>query len=344
MISIEIPERLNGNTFYGIILPSIYENIIKGDYEIDFDMHRTELANPEGLVNLLAAASMIRSKSGNIPKLYLPESQNLLDFMRRIGFFEWATVPRCEALKFNYCYDDIFKDEYGRQSIYFRPQLFGLYVHSGEGTTFNRHISHVEKYVSRIADSLIDEVDASALSRYSRMLTLSLIQVVKNSLEHNSGHIGTLAYYMIQKTPYNTIEFAFSDIGQGFLERMKSMLKEKDEEAIKKYGYLEQKLNNRELLFKEHENNPNLLAIINAVKYREDSEIPGLDKIKKFVLKYNGRLSIHSGNYSVIYEKNKKEGIEEKRTQTFHNNSYFSGCHMKIVINIPESKNEKIWR
>ncbi len=339
MISIEIPDRLNGSTFYGEILPSIYENIIKGDYEIDFDMHRTELANPEGLVNLMAAASMIRSKSEYIPRLYLPESPNLHDFMRKIGFFKWATVPNCEALRFNYCYDDIFNDELGRPSNYFRPHFFGLFIHTKEGTSFNKHINNIINLTNEIAASFSDKVDVSILNQYRRLLTLSLIQVVKNSLEHNSGHIGTLAYYMIQKTPYNTIEFAFSDIGQGFLERMKSMLKEKDEEAIKKYGYLEQKLKNRELLFKEHENNPNLLAIINAVKYREDSEIPGLDKIKKFVLKYNGRFSIHSGNYTVIYEKSKKEGIGDKRMQMFHNNSYFSGCHLKIVINLPESIN-----
>lgn len=342
MVSIEIPNRLNGNTFYGEILPSIYENIIKGDYEIDFDMHRTELANPEGLVNLLAAASMIRSKSGNIPKLYFPESPNLLDFMRRIGFFNCATVPDCEALSFNYTYDDIYNDGYERQSKYLRPQLYGLFTHSKE--VLNSHFNNLNNFVTKMADSLIDEYDASILSRYCSMLRQSLVQVVINSLEHNSGYIGTLAYYMIQKTPYNTIEFAFSDIGQGFLERMKKMLKEKDVDAINKYGHLEQKFNNRELLFKEHEENPNLLAIIHAIKFREDFEIPGLDKIKRFVLKYNGRLSIHSGNYTVIYEKNKKEGIEEKRTQTFHNNSYFSGCHMKIVINLPESKNVKKWR
>ena len=92
-------------------------------------------------------------------------------------------------------------------------------------------------------------------------------------------------------------------------------------------------------MFKEHEDNPNLLSIINAVKFRDDSEIPGLYQIKEIVLKYGGIFSIHSGNYSVLYEKNNKEGTEEKRIQTFHNNSYFSGCHMKIVINLPEFSN-----
>lgn len=51
---VKIPDRLNGKTFYGEILPSIYKSIIEGNYSIDFDMHRTELANPEGLVNHLA--------------------------------------------------------------------------------------------------------------------------------------------------------------------------------------------------------------------------------------------------------------------------------------------------
>lgn len=322
---LEIPNTLNGKTFYGEILPSIYKSIIKGNYSIDFDMHRTELANPEGLVNLLAAAAMIRSKSGYIPQLYLPESQNLVEYMRGAGLFRWSTVPGCEALRFNFYFADDINERY-RQSFFFRPQFYGLFTHSNEGTSFNKHATNIENVVFEIADSLREDVEVDFLDRYCRTLRLSLVQVLKNSLEHNNGYRGTLAYYMIQKTPYNTIDFVCSDIGQGVLERMKKMLKEKDEEAIRKYGHLEQQLNNKELLFKENPDNPNLLAITNAVKYREDSEIPGLHKIKEFVMKYDGLFSIHSGNYTVKYRTNRIDTI-------FHKDSYFSGCHLKMEIN-----------
>ena len=324
MALVEIPDRLNGSTFYGEVLPSIYSNIIEGNYNIDFDMHCTELANPEGLVNLLAAASMIRRKVGYVPQLYLPEKQNLFGYMKRSGFFKWATVPGCESLRFNHISNDYFKDGY-MQSNSLRPHLYGLFTHSNEGTCFNRHITNIEGFVGEIADSLIDKVDEFELRRYCSMLRLSIVQVVKNSLEHNYGYKGTLAYYMIQNTRYNTLEFAFSDIGQGILERMKKMLIERDPEAINKYGDLEQKLNNRDLLFKEHCDNPNRLAILNAVEYRKDSEIPGLHKIKEFTIEYDGVFIIHSGNYTIEY---KKGGIIE----TFHNNSYFSGCHLKILM------------
>ena len=134
MVPIEIPDKLNGKTFYGEILPSIYKSIIRGDYLIDFDMHRTELANPEGLVNLLAAAAMIRSKSGYVPQLYFPESQNLLEYMRRSGFFRWAMVPGCEALKLDFFFDYTLKSD-RKQQTYYSPQLYGLFTHSNEGTT-----------------------------------------------------------------------------------------------------------------------------------------------------------------------------------------------------------------
>jgi hypothetical protein len=332
---LEIPNRLNGNSFYGEILPSIYNRIIQGDCLIDFDMHRTELANPEGLVNLLAAAAMIRRKSGYIPQvLYLPEKPNLVEYMRKSGFFRWATVPGCESLRFDGFMDAAFFDEQ-RRGNFFRPQLYGLFTHSNEGTTFNRHIRHIEEFVLQTADSLAeDKVDSFEISRYCRTLSLSLVQVVKNSLEHNHGYRGTLAYYMMQKTPYHTIEFAFSDIGQGFLERMKEMLKKKDPEAVAKYGCLESKLNSKDLLYKDNNENPNLLAITHAVKYREESEIPGLHKIKEFVLKYNGRFSIHSGNYSVNYELTKAK--EPSIRPFYHDSSYFSGCHLKIVFSLPQ--------
>lgn len=331
MMVLKIQDRLNGYTFYGDILPSIYKSIIEGDYDIDFDMHRTELANPEGLVNLMTAAAMIRNKSGYIPQLYIPENTNLIEYMKTSGFFKWATVPGCEALRINGFMDVCFKDGYKRHN-YFPPQLFGVYTYSNEGTTFNKHIDNIDNIVSKIDDSLRNNVDATELNRYCDKLKQSLIQVLKNSLEHNLGYQGVLAYYMFQKTPYNTIEFVCSDIGQGILERMKKMLKEKDPEAIKKYGYLEQKLNSRTLLFKEGDDNPNKLAIINAVKYREDSEIPGLHKIKEFAREFNGVFSIHSGNYTISYKRDLVKAI-------FHPDSYFSGCHLKVVMELPKSNN-----
>lgn len=321
---IEIPDRLNGTTFYGEILPSIYNNIVEGDYNIDFDMHCTELANPEGLVNLMAAAAMIRSKSGHVPQLYLPESPNLFDYLRRSGFFEWATVPGCESMAFNGFMDTSSKVGY-KQYHRFPPRFFGVFTHSDEGTTFNRHITNIITFV----DEIVRECQISHVYYYRLFEVLK--QVIKNSLEHNMGYRGALAYYMIQKTPYNTIEFVCSDIGKGFLERMKEMLRENDPEAIIKYGHLEQKLNNRDLLFKEDRDNPNLLAIINAVKYREDSKIPGLHTIKEFVKENDGLFSIHSGNYTVSYSTAK-----EKPMFVFHNKSYFSGAHLKMVINIPD--------
>ena len=327
MIVLKIPETLNGKTFYDEILPSIYESIINGDYSIDFDMHRTELANPEGLINFLAAASMIRNKSGYIPVLYLPESRNLLAYMGGAGFFRWATVPDCEALRLKTFYNESYGNMHN--SNHFRPQLYGLFTHTVEDNRYveyNRHLANVEKITLEIEDSLKNFVDASELSRYCRRLRRSLVQILKNALEHNPGYSGTLAYYMIQKTPYDTIEFVCSDIGQGILERMKKMLRDGDAEAIKKYGHLEQNLNKRNLLFCEHANNPNLLAITHAVEYREDSEIPGLHKIKEFALKYGGLFSIHSGNYTVAYRQGK---IETK----YHKDSYFSGCHLKLVVN-----------
>ena len=331
MMVLKIQDSLNGSRFYGDILPSIYKSIIEGDYYIDFDMHCTELANPEGLVNLMAAAAMIRNKSGYIPQLYIPESTNLVEYMKISGFFKWAIVPGCETLRINGFMDASFKDRYRRHN-YFPPQFFGVFTHSNEGTTFNKHATNIENIVNEIIESLRNNVNATNLISYRVFLNQSFVQVLKNSLEHNPGYKGTLAYYMFQKTPYNTIEFVCSDIGQGILERMKKMLKEKDPEAIKKYGHLEQKLNSKNLLFKEDDDNPNRLAIINAVKYREDSEIPGLHKIKEFAREFNGVFSIHSGNYTISYKRDLVKAI-------FHPDSYFSGCHLKVVMELPKSNN-----
>ena len=53
---IEIPEKLNAYSFYAQILPEIHRQFGLGNNKIDFSLQNTEVANPEGLVKLFAAA------------------------------------------------------------------------------------------------------------------------------------------------------------------------------------------------------------------------------------------------------------------------------------------------
>jgi hypothetical protein len=322
-MAIEIPEKLNGYTFYSEILKNTYQRILHKDFKIDFNMTKTKLANPEGFVNILATALMLKNKYNYMPMLYLPNSKDLLSYMCLADFFTTAQVPLCEVFKFN---KEIITQRFNPN--YFIPKIYGLFVHSES----NFHHRNIEKIIKNIKHNLNDiEID----QKYFFMLQISLNQLVKNTIEHNPNHkkFGALGYYMAQKTPYNTIDFAFSDVGQGFRERMIDMLDKEDEDANVKYGKYKNVLKSNSYLFQQHTENPNLRAIIEAVNFRCDSKIPGIFQIKEFVTNNGGYLSIHSGNYTVKYEK------DNKLIPKFHK-SYFSGCHIKFEIPLKQKEKD----
>jgi len=236
--------------------------------------------------------------------------------MHLSNFFRTAKMPFCEAFKFNY---EIGTRIEITDSNKFIPKLQGIFFHS----EYNNHYAKVEHIVQNIYDKLYD-IDPKLDFSFITMLQASLNQLVKNTMEHNPNHnqFGALGYYMAQKTLYNTIEFAFSDVGQGFRNRMLEMLKMKDSEAIEKYSQYEAALKDNTYLFQQHKNNPNLIAITLAVDFRSDSEIPGLFQIKQFAINKGGSLIIHSGNYMVKYE--------DSNLTSKYLNTYFSGCHLKL--------------
>lgn len=315
---IKIPEKLNGNSFYNEILPNTYDSILKKEFPIDFDMTNTKLANPEGFVNLFATALLLRNKYNFIPRLYPPLNKNLFAYMLVSNFFKMSNVPLCEIFSYNFEIDSNNEmDNFER----FVPKLQGIFVHSN----YNNHFDNIDNIIKNINLNLAKN-DKNYDMSFFPMLQSSLNQLVKNTIEHNPNYkeYGALGFYMAQKTPYNTIEFAFSDVGQGFRNRMIEMLNKGDVEARNKYSIYEKELNDDTYLFQQHTKNPNLIAIQNAIEFRSDSQIPGLFQIKQFAIKNGGYFQIHSGNYTVKYEQDK--------TQSWFHESYFSGCHLKVEI------------
>lgn len=339
---IEIPEKLNGYSFYSQILPKIHQQFELGHYMIDFSLQNTEIANPEGFVNLFAAALMIKNKNMEkyVSNLYMPTNEKLIRFMESIDFFTPAlSIPNCKVFNMNYqpCYQRYSNDRDRKGMSY----IYGIYAHSQKN--INEHYKVLEKIIQEIREELNDEYDRHMDYFYEELLN-ALFQLVRNTVEHNKNNkeTGALGYYMAQKTPYNTIEFVISDAGLGYRNRIIEMIKENKDSNIQKYIKIKDDIQSDTFLYKDHEKNPNKLAIENAIIYRNDSIVPGLSQIRRFVLsqedsefeRKNGDvivlkpiLFIHSGNYSIEFGKDR---IYNK----FHSN-YFSGCHIKMVIPIP---------
>jgi hypothetical protein len=329
---IEIPEKLNGASFYSQILPRVHEQLTKGNHSIDFDLANTEVANPEGFVNLFAVALMIKNKGNDsyIPKLYMPANERLINYMEKINFFTTANVPLCNV------FDITYRPSYERK--YIRSLcIHGIYAHSG----INVHFDISKEIIQNIRKEIDD--DNRNKDYFYQQLHKSLFELVDNTIKHNRNkEYGALGYYMAQKTQYGTLDFVISDAGIGYRNRIIEMIEEKEDENIHTYENIENEIRDDSFLYKDNGKNPNRLTIEAAVKYREGSMLPGLSQIKNFVLSQrdsvfitkNGNeiplkpsLFIHSGNYSIKFEK-------DKVINKFYPND-FSGCHIKMEIPIP---------
>lgn len=325
-MEIEIPEKLSGYTFYNDILPNIYNNIISKCFELDFDMSKTKLANPEGLINFLSAILMINKKYNYIPKLKIPISKNLRAYLELTNFLDISRILNQELFKI----DSLTNLFYNKEKFEgFIPKIYGILTQ----TNSNEHFSNINKILENIKISLnektgfMDENEFRNFNIYTNLQS-SLSQLIRNTIEHNCNYrtYNLLGFYMAQRTPYNTIELAYSDIGKGFRDRIIEMINEHKDSEIEKYITIQDKISDKKYLLRESELNPNLISIKTAVDFRSNSEIPGLFQIRKYTLSKNGSFFVHSGNYSVKYS-------NEKVSSKYYN-SYFSGCHIRMELPI----------
>ena len=323
---VQIPNRLNGKTFYEEVLPVVYYSIINEDYNITFDMTKTELANPEGIINLLVTALMIRNKYNSIPYLAIPKSEELQSYLNLTGFFAISKDYRCQVFSHDFQPIGINVNEKYKKFI---PKIYGIFANENN----NSHFDNVDKILKNIQIQFGEKTGFSTSIQYELKLIYDLLhtsisQLIKNVLEHNQkNNHPCLGYYMAQKTPYNTIEIVFSDCGIGYWKRILEMLEQNIDHDGKLYRHreIESKLKTNEYVFKKHQENPNLVAIEAAVNYRNDSKIPGIYQIMRYALDREGRFFIHSGNYSRLYS-------NESNYAKFHEDSYFSGSHIKVEI------------
>lgn len=323
---VQIPNSLNGKTFYEEVLPVVYYSIIHEDYDISFDMTKTELANPEGITNLLTTALMIRNKYNSIPYLAIPKSDKLQSYLNLTGFFSISNSIRCQVLSHNFQPNSIkINKKYGK----FIPKMYGIFT-SQEN---NSHHNNVDEILKSIQYQFDEKTGVASARQYELQLIYDLLhasisQLIKNVLEHNKHKdYQCLGYYMAQKTRYNTIEIILSDCGIGYWKRILEMITEDIDHDGKLYKHrlVEGKLKTNKYVFKNHKENPNLVAIDSAVSYRNDSKIPGIYQIMRYALERDGRFFIHSGNYSRLYS-------NDSNYAKFYEESYFSGSHIKVEI------------
>jgi len=166
-----------------------------------FDGHRLRWVDPNGMVNLLAAGTVVRQRSGSSPRLQLPEQHDVQGYMARMGFFEQA------------------------REIFALPDEVTTKTRGGESDvlleitpiTTNHDIHDVVDRVQRRAGTILSrtlDYPPTAVVQFSVILS----EVCQNIIEHAEapGWVAAQSYNWEKRIGRHILVIAVSDLGRGF--------------------------------------------------------------------------------------------------------------------------------
>jgi anti-sigma regulatory factor (Ser/Thr protein kinase) len=255
------------------------------------DLRETTFIDPYGMVGLLEMGEIF--KSDGVQKIiYLPESEEVLKYLERMDFFKFA-------------------DRYFNL-VPLIPQIPEKYLRSSYSDVL-LEITPIEK--SDDIHFIVAEVKDRALSILSKHLNydehaingfiVALSEVCQNIIEHSKykGFVGIQKYHF-QNLNKNVVKIAVMDIGIGFRKSLSERFSLKNDlDAVEK-GLLH-----------------------GASRFTDKGRGHGLSAVRRFVKKWDGKLSIRSGTakLSIIPQWSRGKAKETNLT-------YFPGAQINIML------------
>ena len=258
----------------------------------EIDLQEASFIDPSGMVAILELGELLISE-GIKKTIYLPKSEEVLKYLERMDFFEFA--------------DSYFNLEPPKLKI------SGKYLRSSYSDVL-LEITPIEKWddIHFIVGRVKDRANA-ILKRHLNYdekaingFIVALSEVCQNIIEHseNKGFVGIQKYHFHQKINKNIAKIAVMDLGIGFKKSLSERFPFKNDfEAIEK-------------------------ALLHGVsRYADEGRGHGLAAVRKFVNQWNGRLSIRSGTAKLAIIPNWSWG-KAKETNLTH----FSGSQINILL------------
>lgn len=230
------------------------------------DLRNISFIDPYGMVGILEAGRLFHAKCpGKI--LLLPESDNVLRYLERMDFFKYAPL--------------YYHLEPGM------PEPAGRFLRSSRSDVL-LEITPIEK--SDDIHFIVGRVKKRAHTILARHLhyderaingfIVALSEVCQNIIEHseNTGFVGIQKYHF-QKRDMNVVKIAVMDLGIGFRESLSERIA-----AVNDLDAIEQ-------------------ALLHGVsRHKDQGRGHGLKAVRRFVGKWNGKISIRSGTakFSII--------------------------------------------
>ncbi|MDH5758122.1 MAG: hypothetical protein OEZ65_00945 [Gemmatimonadota bacterium] len=193
---IAVPGSLDHQSVDGFLDASL----VGGEGKVLMDARHLRWVDPNGMVALLAAGSVIRDRGGVLPRLELPESTDVQGYLGRMGFFDAAQgiydIEGPPARRGGSTSDVLLE---------ITPIQANVDVHSV--------VDRVQARAGAILASKLG-YPASAVVQFSVILS----EVCQNIIEHAEapGWVAAQAYNWARRLGRNVVVISVMDLGRGF--------------------------------------------------------------------------------------------------------------------------------
>lgn len=255
------------------------------------DLQEITFIDPYGMVGLLEIGEFLISRGAH-KKLLLPRSEEVLTYLYRMDFFQFAErYFMLEPLK------TPLSEKYLRSS-YSDVLLEITPIEKTDDIHFI--VGKVKERAHLILDAHL-HYDENAINGF----IVSLSEICQNIIEHSEykGLVGIQKYHF-QYLNRNVVKIAVMDIGRGFRESLSErFLLKNDLDAIEK-GLLH-----------------------GASRFADKGRGHGLSAVRRFVKQWDGKLSIRSGTAKLSIIPQWARGKAKE-----YNLTYFPGAQIHIML------------
>jgi len=286
---IEVPQRLGEDTFESVALGFAAS---AGSSRVIVDAHATEWVSPYGLTALLAAGQALQERDGTRPLFTVPGDRNVAHFWARMGFFTHA--------------QEIF-EIHGRVPA----------VKAGDSkvlleVTPVRQAEDVHSVVHHIQDKSAEILTTElGLDPKATMgFGMALSEACQNIVEH-AGTGGWVAVhsYSWRRLGKRVVVIAVADAGVGFRHTLEPTQAKRFGERWGDGAALEAAL------------------LQNVSRFRDPGRGQGLAGIRRYLGRWQGKISIRSGTARIAIVPEWDEDIP-----LVQNLAPFPGAQVQLVI------------
>ena len=263
MRKIFLPKVLDFQTY-----DEVFSEVLGESTEpVVFDGMGLNWIDPNGMVNLLAAGSVIRDKTDQMPSLILPKGEEVTSYMERMGFFRAA-----EGIFFTGSLDKLKQEGVTSDVLLEVTQIM-------QNSDIHKVVDKVQRRAGAILTNTLDYAP-NAVVQFSVVLS----EVCQNIIEHaeSAGWVAAQTYNWSHRLGRLVVVISVTDLGVGFKGSLSS-------EHSNKFG-------------KEWDDTKALEAVFvhGLTRFPDMGRGQGIQQIRKQVQKWNGMISVRSGTSRII--------------------------------------------